>query len=128
MMKNGRILLEELIASWDGKCNPIRTFSTKELQRATNNYDSRQWRKYVYHEPGDVFHFLPDRVKDLIDNDQRLIEIVHPAISREDIEQQELQAVAKLALSCISEEEEDRPTMTDIARELKRIQKHVPPL
>ncbi|KAG5244820.1 Kinase superfamily protein [Salix suchowensis] len=41
-MKNGRRLLEELIASCDGKCNPIRSFSAKDLQKATNSYDSGQ--------------------------------------------------------------------------------------
>ncbi|KAJ4845733.1 hypothetical protein Tsubulata_044685 [Turnera subulata] len=38
-MENGRMLLEELISTCDGKCNPMRTFSTQELQDATNNYD-----------------------------------------------------------------------------------------
>lgn len=33
------MLLEELIATCDGKCNPIRIFSAQELQKATNNYD-----------------------------------------------------------------------------------------
>uniref|UniRef100_A0A2K2AAV8 Serine-threonine/tyrosine-protein kinase catalytic domain-containing protein n=1 Tax=Populus trichocarpa TaxID=3694 RepID=A0A2K2AAV8_POPTR len=40
---------------------------------------------------------------------------------RRDIEEQQLQAVAKLALSCMSEEAEDRPTMTDVAREFRSI-------
>nr|POF20305.1 non-functional pseudokinase zed1 [Quercus suber] len=42
LMKNGRILLEELIAFCNGKSNSIHVFSTKELKRATNNYDQRQ--------------------------------------------------------------------------------------
>ena len=41
-MKNGRLLLEELIAFCNGKRNSIRVFSTEELKRATNNYDHRQ--------------------------------------------------------------------------------------
>ena len=41
-MKNGRLLLEELIAFCNGKSNPIRVFSAEELIRATNNYDQRQ--------------------------------------------------------------------------------------
>ena len=41
-MKNGTILLEELIAFCNGKSNSIRVFSAKELKRATNNYDQRQ--------------------------------------------------------------------------------------
>ena len=41
-MKNGRLLLEELIAFCNGKANSICVFSTEELKRATNNYDQRQ--------------------------------------------------------------------------------------
>uniref|UniRef100_A0A2N9EEB3 Protein kinase domain-containing protein n=1 Tax=Fagus sylvatica TaxID=28930 RepID=A0A2N9EEB3_FAGSY len=41
-MKNGRLLLEELIAFCNGKSNPIRVFSAEELIRATNNYDQHQ--------------------------------------------------------------------------------------
>ncbi|KAF8391961.1 hypothetical protein HHK36_022301 [Tetracentron sinense] len=37
-LKNGGLLLEEMIKSFDGRPNPIRSFSQKELQRATNNY------------------------------------------------------------------------------------------
>ncbi|PQQ22006.1 non-functional pseudokinase ZED1 isoform X1 [Prunus yedoensis var. nudiflora] len=38
-LKNGSILLEDLIASCDGKSNPIRCYSIAELIRATNNFD-----------------------------------------------------------------------------------------
>ncbi|XVF57464.1 hypothetical protein PTKIN_Ptkin06aG0207700 [Pterospermum kingtungense] len=41
-IKNGGVLLEELVAFSNGRCNPIRHFSAKELLRATNYYDSRQ--------------------------------------------------------------------------------------
>jgi serine/threonine protein kinase len=41
-MKNGGLLLEELIAFCNGKSNPIRNFSAKELRKATNNYDPSQ--------------------------------------------------------------------------------------
>ncbi|KAF8391939.1 hypothetical protein HHK36_022279 [Tetracentron sinense] len=37
-LENGALLLEEMIKSFDGRPNPIRSFSKKELQRATNNY------------------------------------------------------------------------------------------
>ncbi|KAH7525100.1 hypothetical protein FEM48_Zijuj06G0189200 [Ziziphus jujuba var. spinosa] len=40
MLKNGGQLLEELISSCNGKCNPIRSFSAKQLQKATNNFQS----------------------------------------------------------------------------------------
>ncbi|KAM5548732.1 hypothetical protein ABKV19_000243 [Rosa sericea] len=36
---NRSILLEDLIASCDGKSNPIRNYSASELIRATNNFD-----------------------------------------------------------------------------------------
>ncbi|XP_044471822.1 non-functional pseudokinase ZED1-like [Mangifera indica] len=38
-LRNGAILLEKLIASCNGKCNPIRGFSAEEMKTATNNYD-----------------------------------------------------------------------------------------
>ena len=37
-MKNGAILLDELITFSDGKYNPFCIFSVKELKKATNNY------------------------------------------------------------------------------------------
>ncbi|XWS44736.1 hypothetical protein CRYUN_Cryun15aG0073000 [Craigia yunnanensis] len=42
-LRNGRILLQELIAFCNGKCNPICGFSAKEIKRATNNYDPSQF-------------------------------------------------------------------------------------
>lgn len=39
MLKNGEILLEKFITTFDGKRNPIRNFSSEELKLATNNYD-----------------------------------------------------------------------------------------
>uniref|UniRef100_A0A2P2K7A8 Non-functional pseudokinase ZED1 n=1 Tax=Rhizophora mucronata TaxID=61149 RepID=A0A2P2K7A8_RHIMU len=41
-LKNGGLLLEALVASCDGKCNPIRSFSSEELMKATNNYDPQR--------------------------------------------------------------------------------------
>ncbi|KAF8391936.1 hypothetical protein HHK36_022276 [Tetracentron sinense] len=38
-LENGALLLEEMITSFDGRSNPIRSFSKQELERATNNYD-----------------------------------------------------------------------------------------
>ncbi|XP_034229549.1 non-functional pseudokinase ZED1-like [Prunus dulcis] len=39
LLKNGSILLKDLIASCDGKSTPIRYYSAAELVRATNNFD-----------------------------------------------------------------------------------------
>ena len=39
-MKNGSLLLEKLVSSLNGKSNPIRNFSIKELEQATNRYSS----------------------------------------------------------------------------------------
>ncbi|CAL8176961.1 unnamed protein product [Prunus armeniaca] len=38
-LKNGSMLLEDLIASCDGKSHPIRCYSATEIIRATNNFD-----------------------------------------------------------------------------------------
>ena len=41
-MKDGRLLLEELLAFCNGKNNPICILYAKELRRATNKYDQRR--------------------------------------------------------------------------------------
>nr|XP_004289767.2 PREDICTED: probable inactive receptor-like protein kinase At1g65250 [Fragaria vesca subsp. vesca] len=38
-LDNGSILLEDLIASCNGKYNPIRNYSADEIMRATNCFD-----------------------------------------------------------------------------------------
>ncbi|XWS57519.1 hypothetical protein CRYUN_Cryun09bG0181200 [Craigia yunnanensis] len=49
LLKNGSMLLEKLIASCNGKCNPIRTFSAEELSKATNGYnDQQEISRYVH--------------------------------------------------------------------------------
>ncbi|XP_065851698.1 non-functional pseudokinase ZED1-like [Euphorbia lathyris] len=42
LIRNGGMLLEKLIALNNGRSNPIRCFSIKELNDATNNYDQDQ--------------------------------------------------------------------------------------
>ncbi|KAJ0255460.1 Non-functional pseudokinase ZED1 [Hirschfeldia incana] len=41
-LKNGGLLLAELIASFDGKTNPIRCFSSDQILKATNNFSETQ--------------------------------------------------------------------------------------
>ncbi|XP_038693692.1 non-functional pseudokinase ZED1-like [Tripterygium wilfordii] len=43
-LKNGGKMLEQMISIFNGKCNPIRSFSEEDLMRATNNYDRRKIR------------------------------------------------------------------------------------
>ncbi|OMO83673.1 hypothetical protein COLO4_22386 [Corchorus olitorius] len=48
-LKNGGMLLEKLIASCNGKCNPIRMYSSEELRKATNDYnDGQEISRYVH--------------------------------------------------------------------------------
>ena len=50
-MKNGRLLLEELIAFCNGKSNPILVLSAEEYKRVTNSYDKHQcilWEFKLY--------------------------------------------------------------------------------
>lgn len=48
-LKNGSMLLEKLIASSNGKCNPIRTFSYEELSKATKDYNvGQEISRYVH--------------------------------------------------------------------------------
>lgn len=37
-MGNGAEVLEQVITSFNGNCNPIRTYSIKDLNKATNNF------------------------------------------------------------------------------------------
>ncbi|XP_019084928.1 PREDICTED: non-functional pseudokinase ZED1-like isoform X2 [Camelina sativa] len=52
-LKNGGILLEELIASFDGKTNPIRCFSSDEIFKATDNFSESQvissWGYFIWY-------------------------------------------------------------------------------
>ncbi|XP_062089995.1 serine/threonine-protein kinase ZRK1-like [Humulus lupulus] len=38
-LKNGAAVLEQSIRLFNGKCNPIRTYSSQQLKRATHNFD-----------------------------------------------------------------------------------------
>ncbi len=57
-----------------------------------------------------------DRIKSYV-KQKMIIEIVDPSISKEGIELEQLLAFTMLALSCIYEKEEDRPTMIDVAKQ-----------
>ncbi|KAF8391919.1 hypothetical protein HHK36_022259 [Tetracentron sinense] len=57
LLENEALLLEELITSFNVRSNPIRSFSKKELQRATDNYANNyhqgligQWYKGTYED------------------------------------------------------------------------------
>ncbi|KAK0599810.1 hypothetical protein LWI29_008835 [Acer saccharum] len=62
IMKNGADLLEQLIASSNGKYNPIHGFSTEELKIATNNYDERNLIKDDFYFHKVYKGFLQDRL------------------------------------------------------------------
>ncbi|KAF8365247.1 hypothetical protein HHK36_032740 [Tetracentron sinense] len=54
-LENGGLLLEELITSFNGRSNPIRSFSKQELERATHNYHRdgslhQGWYKGTYED------------------------------------------------------------------------------
>ena len=79
---------------------------------------------YVTHKV-DVFSFRPiihellagqDHIKSYVEQ-KMIIEIVDPSIPKEGIELEQLLAFTMLALSCIYEKEEDRPTMIDVAKQ-----------
>ncbi|XWS33217.1 hypothetical protein CRYUN_Cryun22dG0062000 [Craigia yunnanensis] len=49
LLKNGSMLLEKLIASSNGKCNPIRSFCAEELSTATKDYNvGQEILRYVH--------------------------------------------------------------------------------
>ncbi|CAN6570395.1 unnamed protein product [Malus baccata var. baccata] len=52
-LKNGAAMLEQLIHSFDGSCNPIRMYSERDLNKATNDYGwdgmiHRDWNSRLY--------------------------------------------------------------------------------
>ncbi|XP_062097995.1 non-functional pseudokinase ZED1-like [Humulus lupulus] len=54
-IENGRKLLEKIIASFNGRCNPIRSFSAEDLQKATDYFQS-----YCYSNDFDWFEGILD--------------------------------------------------------------------
>ncbi|KAM4114986.1 hypothetical protein ACJW30_04G112700 [Castanea mollissima] len=69
---------------------------------------------------------LPMFVKSYRDQN-RLIEIVDPMLLKEGINQEQFLAFAQIALSCISDTAEDRPTMIDAAKQLRKIYESISP-
>ena len=69
---------------------------------------------------------LPMFVKSYHDQN-RLIEIVDPMLLKEGINQEQFLAFAQIALSCISDTAEDRPTVIDAAKQLRKIYESVSP-
>lgn len=47
MVKNGGILMEEIMSISNGRCNPIRSFSAEELRIATNNFESFSYKSGI---------------------------------------------------------------------------------
>lgn len=71
--------------------------------------------------------FLPRWVKSY-DEQNRLIEIVDPALLEERIDEEQFQAFAKLGLTCMCDKGEDRPGIIDVAKQLRRIYQSATPL
>lgn len=46
-VKNGATMLEQLITSFNGNCNPIRLYCMEELNKATNNF---HWDKMLHRD------------------------------------------------------------------------------
>ncbi|KAJ0043219.1 hypothetical protein Pint_17870 [Pistacia integerrima] len=79
-------------------------------------------QRVFYPSEGEDF-YLSDHVKKYFEND-RLIEIVDPIIVGEElspVKEQQLQAFTEFALKCVSESAEDRPTMVDIAKQIRKM-------
>ncbi|XP_038713504.1 non-functional pseudokinase ZRK2-like [Tripterygium wilfordii] len=85
-LKNGGKMLEQIITSFNGKCNPIRSFSEEELIETTNNYDDgrkllhRHRNFYVYEGTNEsrsvlvkkfiIQHYTtPEEILELVTND-----------------------------------------------------------
>uniref|UniRef100_A0A1J3JQT9 Putative inactive receptor-like protein kinase n=1 Tax=Noccaea caerulescens TaxID=107243 RepID=A0A1J3JQT9_NOCCA len=49
--ENGEVVLKELVECCDGKCNPIKNFSSEQISKATYNFSqsNRASRIHVYY-------------------------------------------------------------------------------
>ena len=66
MLRNGGLLLEKRISYFNGKySNLIRTFSAKDLQKATDNYNPKQIYILICqtHQVGGKHPFLQSQLK-----------------------------------------------------------------
>ncbi|KAK6233104.1 hypothetical protein SCA6_003177 [Theobroma cacao] len=182
--KNGGRLLEELITFCNGKSNPIRHFSAKELLRPTNCYNTSQifvegrgYKLYkgslkdrpIFVKKYDNHSLLGDfATKDIAIGSQMSVhknvlkfgmlliellsgqqasylmlehetldlgqlcveELINATDSRIKNEgtyiTEQLLDFAALLLRCISSDEEKRPTMIEVAKELRRIDQSFP--
>ncbi|XP_059460298.1 serine/threonine-protein kinase ZRK1-like [Corylus avellana] len=77
---------------------------------------------------GPPIGFLAIGWAESVDVQNRLIEIVDPALLKERIDAEQFLAFARLGLSCLCEKGEDRPEMIDVAKQLRRIYQSVSPL
>ncbi|XP_021803143.1 non-functional pseudokinase ZED1-like, partial [Prunus avium] len=67
-LKNGSVMLEQLIHSFNGNCNPIRMYSGKELKKATNDYSwdrmtHEDWNFQLYKGVHDDHEILVKKFK-----------------------------------------------------------------
>ncbi|KAK4850947.1 hypothetical protein QYF36_011239 [Acer negundo] len=131
IVKNGETFLDKLITTFDGKRNPIRNFSSKELKLATNNYDIMNVVMidgFVKLYKGFLLdrQILVMRAYDILKTKSNnwFIEAVDPIIVGDglcpEIEQQ-LKVFWELAVKCRSDSGEDRPTMIDAAKQLRQL-------
>ncbi|KAH7520720.1 hypothetical protein FEM48_Zijuj08G0175300 [Ziziphus jujuba var. spinosa] len=134
MVKNGGMVLEELISTGNGRCNPIPNFSAKQLLEATNNFHSpsfttrgeEKWFKAFVNNPCDMQGRLVDFVAKKPWN-----EIVDSTILEEEgvtteKQQKKLLDFLNLGLKCTQDGCENRPMMIDVAKELVRIHSSTP--
>ncbi|CAK7345973.1 unnamed protein product [Dovyalis caffra] len=129
LLDHGAKLLEERIAFFDGRSNPIRNFSVNQLQKAIHDFQKNhhvqslidfEWSKGVldgrfvfvrkYAMGGEEVYraaisvtgmLLIEYVKDLVEKDQ-INEVVDPTISGE-----------------------DRPLMIEVEKEIQRIERSI---
>ncbi|XP_038713479.1 non-functional pseudokinase ZED1-like [Tripterygium wilfordii] len=86
VLKNGGKILEKMPRIFNGKCNPIRSFSEEELIGATNNYDGRKllhqdWNFCMYEGTNESRSVLVKKYMKVTPASEYIIELVAKEIA-----------------------------------------------
>ncbi|KAJ0013887.1 hypothetical protein Pint_20400 [Pistacia integerrima] len=101
--RNGGLLLQQQLSSTEGNIEKTRLFTSKELEKATDNYNANR--------------ILGQGGQGTVYKENRLFDILDVRVSKEG-ENKEIMNVANLTRRCLNLNGKKRPTMREVAIEL----------